>query len=78
MTQTDSNPYLSWVVINFISTSEISVVVVIDRLRPRPIPTNTESGSISTTTNHNQVYHYKAITTQIDYDQESFWVIIDR
>ncbi len=46
-TQTDSNRYLFWVVINFISTPEILVVVVIDRLQPRPIPTDTYSWLLS-------------------------------
>ncbi len=80
-TKTDSNRYLFWVVIDFISTPQILVAVVIDRLWPRQIPTNTGSGSISTTTNHSQVYHYNdpdrlqpgvihywSITTMSDYN----------
>ena len=102
-----ANIYWFWVDIDFISTPEISVVVIIDCLRPRPIPTDTYSESLSILSlapkhwswslstgydpghadsnkngiwvdiDHNQVYHYKLITTQIDYDQESFWVATD-
>ena len=37
MTQTDSNQYQFWDIIKYISTPEISIVVVIDQLQPRLI-----------------------------------------
>ncbi len=79
-TQTDSNRFLFWVVIDFISTPEISVVVVIDLSRPRPIPSDTYSGSLLILSlplkYYNPGYNYKPITTQIGYNLELFWVVI--
>ncbi len=51
-----------------LSTCKISVVVVINRLRPRSIPILGRNRSITTTTDYDPVYNY--------YDLEWYWVVI--
>ena len=66
----DPNRFQFWIVIQSLSTCNILVVVVIDRLRPRSIPILGRNWSIMTTTDYDPVYNYKSITIQTDNDLE--------